>query len=118
MNKKEYIKELCAQVYGYTPREVVAYQETFTIEITSAYSAVPANGLDLKEPVFIESYHFGHSKKVSGMENFIAFGVLRPTSKTMQVFSDCKMEMLCKYLKITSSEAGECDITITGYKCI
>lgn len=117
MDKRDYIKDLCANVYGIRPNDVVAYQKTFTIEIATSFSAAPSAGVDMGI-VFVESYHFGHSKKVAGMENYIAFGVERATSKTMQVYNDGIMEMLCRYLKVTSSEAGEVDVTITGYKCI
>ena len=112
----EQIKELCASVYGYTPKRVVPFQQTLNYNITTAFTPTPA--IDLENPVLIESFHFAHSKKVAGMENYISLGVTASTSKTMQVYQNNCMKMLVKSIKVTSSQVGDVDLTIFGWKCV
>jgi hypothetical protein len=114
---KKYISDLCIQVYGLEPKKITPFQRTFSITINTAFSPAPSNAIDFGNPVFIRSFQFAHSKKVAGMENFIAFGITSPTSKTMQVRYNTELDLLCRYLKVTSSESGDTDITIVGYQC-
>ena len=113
---EEQIKELCSSVYGYTPKRVVPFQQTLNFEIATAFS--PTSAIELENPVLIESFHFAHAKKVAGMENYISLGVTASTSKSMQVYQNNSMKMLAKFIKVTSSQTGEVDLTIFGWKCV
>ena len=115
-NEKRYISDLCASVYGIRPNDVVAAQQTFSTMVSSAFSM--SNTIELGGIWFIKHFWFAHSKRTASMQNFIAFGVQASTSKSMQTREFSDAEMLAKFMRITSSETGDVDIVLTGYKCI
>lgn len=114
--KKDEIKILCSGLYGIHPKAVVYTQKTIPFSIATAFTV--SDFVELANPFFIESIHFAHSKKVAGLENYIAIGVTKETSKTVQISYDVMLSMMCKYLRVTSSANGDVDLTITGYECI
>lgn len=113
--KKKYVAELCNSVYGRSPKDVIPVQKKVSLTIQTAYTVT--SDVVLERPVFLTSLWFAHSKKVSGMQNFMCFGDVS-TSKTMQVFDSKFVHMIGDHVKVTSSEIGDVDLTLVGYECI
>lgn len=113
---KDYISSLCVQVYGVKPKDVVPCIKTYKTVVDTAFSM--SNPVELGGVFFVSHFWFAHSKKVASMQNFIAFGVHSATSKSMLTSEISDVEMLAKYMRVTSSEAGDVDITLTGFKCV
>lgn len=108
-DKKKYIAELCASVYGSRPRDVVP------VQITDAFSG---------RNVFVENFGSSHSPSSPTNMSFRVKGVVICDSRMALydsnglVYTICNIEQRMGFICDSMQKTGNFYCYVAGYECI